>query len=133
MNDKPYYLRKLSNDLAIVFAISEVSPLDRLKELEQESDLQEFDGYVFFDLMLSHGLRILNNQVELKFKNGSFVKESFRVWKPQRELESKKKLTNLLLIIDAAVDFFTENQDLLNCGVLDDNEIKEAKHFLELD
>jgi hypothetical protein len=126
-------LEKVVDDLAIVIAVSETSPLDHLKEIEKDEVLEDFEGWVFFDLMLCHGLHTSNNQAELKFENGSFDRETFTVSGHQGRLNSKMSYARLAALGIAGSGFFCENPEVLKNGVLADEEIEEVRHFLGID
>ncbi len=97
-------------EYALVIGTSYESPLSALPRIEEELRSMNYNGNVVFDLLLSNG-KASNRFVRLNFNRNSFDHNSFQVvYKVGNDLQEISR------------SFFRKNKELLNRGVLTDQE-----------
>ena len=97
-------------EYALVIGTSYESPLSALPSIEEELRSMNYNGNVVFDLLLSNG-KASNRFVRLNFDRNSFDHNSFQVvYQVGNDLQEISR------------SFFRKNKELLNRGVLTDQE-----------
>jgi hypothetical protein len=105
-----YQIIGIHEDYILIMGTSYEGPLPKLSLIEKELSSRQYKGRVVFDLLLSNG-KSSNRYVSFNFDNNSFDKESFQVL-PEVGFD----------LVEESRKYFEKNKELLNHGVLTDQE-----------
>ena len=105
-NDQIFQIKKISNDLLMVFTTSYRNPINYLDYVKKELSNFDFNGRMIFDLLLANGFNS-NRFVRVEVKNSEIKKSSMSIM---------KKVNTLIL--ENSFKFYEENSHLLNNSIL---------------
>lgn len=99
--------------LAVVTATPDFNPLEKLKSIEKELNLSNYEGSVVFDLFARNGLSS-NRFVAISFDGYRFDRKSFRVlWNTDENLKIEQDF------------FFRNDPNFLKGSVLSSFEVRQ--------